>query len=195
MCPLSAPTPRRTCPIQLDLCGGAINGVVYLLLGWTRGTWGPRRLLEKWWEKPWDAGSSSASINPVSGALGALNVLYVDVTCRSIVSRFLQPEKPAGVQSGLPARPFFNACLVFSSRRSDHAHHLHPGVLHQRERVLHRHLPGGHHPGHHAPAQHEESGDGGQVWIFFLVSPDRLVAATSDAVKSSSSIRCSRVKG
>lgn len=81
------------------------------------------------------------------------------------------------------ARPLFNAWLVYSNRRSDHAHHLHPGVLHQRERVLHRHLPGGHHPGHHAPAQHEESGDGRQVWIFFLVSPDRLVAATLNTAK------------
>lgn len=124
----------------------------------------------------WILGAARA----VSRALGALRVLYVIVTCRYIVSGFLRPGKPVGVQSSLPARPFFNAWLVFSSRRSDHAHHLHPGVLHQRERVLHRHLPGGHHPGHHAPAQHEESGDGGQVWIFFLVSPDRLVAATSD---------------
>lgn len=94
---------------------------------------------------------------------------FMSSSCRYIVSGFLWPEKPVGVQFSLPARPFFNMWLVFSSRRSDHAHHLHPGVLHQRERVLHRHLPGGHHPGHHAPAQHEESGDGGQVWIFFLV--------------------------
>lgn len=97
-----------------------------------------------------------------------------------IVSGFLRPEKPVCVQFCVSLSLF-----VFSSRRSDHAHHLHPGVLHQRERVLHRHLPGGHHPGHHAPAQHEESGDGGQVWIFFLVSPDRLVAATSHTAKSS----------
>lgn len=47
-CVLCQPPPLGALvPIQLDLCGGAINGVVYLLLGWARGTWGPGRLLEK----------------------------------------------------------------------------------------------------------------------------------------------------
>ena len=65
--------------------------------------------------------------------------------------------------------------LVFISRRCDHPHHLHPGVLYKRERVLHCHLPCGHHPGHPAPAQHEESGDGGQVCLFFSLSTETLV--------------------
>lgn len=61
-----------------------------------------------------------------------------------------------------------NVWLVVISRRCDHPHHLHPGFLHQCERVLHCHLPRGHHPGHLAPAQHEEGGDGGQVCFLSL---------------------------
>lgn len=72
--------------------------------------------------------------------------------------------------SRLPACVWIvNTWLVFfSSRWSDHPHHLHPGVLYKCECVLHCHLPCGHHPGHHAPAQHEASGDGGQVCVFSL---------------------------
>lgn len=65
--------------------------------------------------------------------------------------------------------------LVFISRRCDHPHHLHPGVLYKRERVLHCDLPCGHYPGHTAPAQHEESGDGGQVCLFISLPTETLV--------------------
>lgn len=50
----------------------------------------------------------------------------------------------------------------------DCPHHLHPGLLYQRQRVLHRHLPRGHLPGHHAFTQHEANGNGGQVRIFLV---------------------------
>lgn len=61
-----------------------------------------------------------------------------------------------------------NVRLAFIRWRDHHPHHLHPGVLHKRQCLLHCHLPGGHHPGHPAPAQHEEGGDGGQVGLFVM---------------------------
>lgn len=67
-------------------------------------------------------------------------------------------------------------CPLFLSEQSKCSHHIHASFLHQRVRMLHRHLPRSHHPRCFTPPQHEESGDGWQVCMYaciFVFRPPR----------------------